>query len=187
MNIQKYIKSNTFGFYLTLGTIITQSIHTQYILTKLSSLGSFAGFHSFAISILISGSVLYFTVKGKTKIAIGAACLEAYFNICYYVLYIDNSNMSWGYLFIAIPSSLALPTVLALFSHEVVEDEKKEMLSDSDKLMMDIYNEAQDKYEITLSKLKEIEEKPESLLKGKDLKLDIETNDGIRTFNAKIK
>lgn len=87
----------------------------------LSSLGTFATYHSFGISILISGSVLFFTVKGKTKIAIGAAILESYFNICYYVLYISNSDSNWNLLFIAIPSALALPTALALFSHELVE------------------------------------------------------------------
>lgn len=120
MKIQDYIKHENTGFYISLGAVLIQSIHTMYILTKLSSLGSFGGLHSFFISILISGSILYFTVKGKTKIALGAAILESYFNICYYVLYINTEQLSWYYLFIAIPSSLALPTVLALFSHEIV-------------------------------------------------------------------
>lgn len=94
MKIQEYIKHPDTGFWISLGAVTIQAFHTSYILNKLSSLGIFSNFHSFFISILISGSILYFTVKGKTKIAIGAAILESYFNICYYVLYISTSNLS---------------------------------------------------------------------------------------------
>lgn len=191
MKIQDYIKHENTGFWISVGAVIVQALHSQYILAKLSSLGgSLAEFHSFAISILISGSVLYFTVKGKTKVAIWAAVLESYFNICYYILYINNSDKSWYYLFIALPSSFALPTVLALFSHEIVEDNKKLIEVENDVPIRDLTFEFEELLE-DLKQLKDkittIENKPEFELKGKELNLEFDNGKGIQITKVKVK
>ena len=101
------------------------------------------------------------------------------FNICYYVLYISNSNMSWKYLFIAIPSSFALPTVLALFSHELIEKDSIIKVDDLHKIFREI-TQLQVKSESLkeglkeahfelLSKIDIIEKEPQNLLRGKEL------------------
>lgn len=130
LTIQDRVKSNNFGFWITVAAVLGQALHSQYVLKLISSLGKtkiiwvgqidLAGFHSFGIAAIISLAILYFTLRGKAKIAIGAAIFETYMNICYYVIFISSmKEPNWNLLFIGIPSSIALPSILALFAEEI--------------------------------------------------------------------
>lgn len=163
MQIQETIKSNNFGFILAVGAVSVQALHSQFVLKLVSSLTNVFGYdltswHSFITALLISGAILYFTLRGKVKIAIGAAIFEAYMNICYYSIYItQNENPKYYLFWIAIPSSIALPSILALFSEEITEKQEK----------------------IT-------EKNIVALLKDKTIKMKIKTNEGVKTVEGKI-
>lgn len=128
--IQDFIKNNNFGFFICLCAVIFQALHTQYNLKRLSSLTNVFGFnlseyHAVGIASIISMAILYFTLRKRRNQAIGWACFEAYMNICYYAIYISTTPVDDNYLYwIAIPSALALPAILASFANELLYDEE---------------------------------------------------------------
>ncbi len=132
--LQEYIKNNDFGFLITVGAVIFQAMHTQYTLKLVSSLTDVFGYnltayHSMGIAILISGAILYFTLRDNYKAAIGWAVFEAYMNICYYTIYINATPADDNYLYwIAIPSAFALPTILGMFAYELVKEDPKKVI-----------------------------------------------------------
>lgn len=126
--LQDFIKSNDFGFFISLCAVIFQALHTQYNLKSLSSLSNVYGFdlsqhHAMGLAAIISMAILYFTLRKRFNKAIGWAVFEAYMNICYYVIYIESQPVPPRMLyFIAIPVSFALPTILGMFSKELLYD-----------------------------------------------------------------
>jgi hypothetical protein len=131
LTIQERVKSNNFGFWITVAAVVFQSLHSQYVLKLISSLKDIGGYdltgwHSFGVAGIISLAILYFTLRGKANIAIGAAIFETYMNICYYVIFISSMEVpNWNLLFIGIPSSIALPSILALFAEEINDNKLK--------------------------------------------------------------
>jgi len=128
MKAKNFIKHDGFGLFLAIATVIVQAMHSQYVLRLVSSLDEvYADTHAYVISIIISCAILYFTLRGKRKIAIGAAIFEAYMNICYYTIFILSQEEPNYWLFlVTIPVSGALPAILAFFSDDVMDGEKQQ-------------------------------------------------------------
>lgn len=182
ITIQDRVKSNNFGFWITVSAVIFQALHSQYVLKLISSLKDvggidLTGWHSFGVAAIISLAILYFTLRGRANIAIGAAVFETYMNICYYVIFISSmKEPNWNLLFIGIPSSIALPSILALFAeeinnpvmkvadiHELINQKIDEIKSDYQELA-DI--QATDKTELT-----ELINK--NMIRGKTIEIDV--------------
>lgn len=135
--LQEFIKHNNFGFFIAVCAVIFQALHTQYNLKRLSSLSNVFGadlseYHAMGLAAIISMAILYFTLRGRANQAIGWACFEAYMNICYYAIYISSTPADDNYLYwIAIPAALALPTILGMFSKELLFDGEGDISNDS--------------------------------------------------------
>lgn len=188
LSIQDRVKSNEFGFWITVSAVVFQALHSQYVLKLVSSLGNIqtsigeinlASWHSFGIATLISLAILWFTLRGEVEYAYYAAAFEVWMNLCYYGIFIFTQKEPPYYLLlIAIPSAIALPSILAIFAEQITDNKilkKKEfnILSDDIKELADI--QATDKAEL-------LEAIKDNSFKDKELKIKVEN----KTYTAKV-
>ena len=164
--LQNFIKSNNFGFFIAVCAVIFQALHTQYNLKNLSSLSNVYGVdlsqhHAMGIAAIISFAILYFTLRKRLNKAIGWAIFEAYMNICYYVIFIESQPVPPRMLyFIAIPASFALPTILGMFSKELLYDDDGNITYEDSKQLKEFFiqqNEILDKKIMNIANMNEVE------------------------------
>lgn len=127
MKILNFLRSKKFGLWLAIITVLVQAAHSTYVFLSLSSFGElWALIHSAVMAIVISGAILFFTLRKKITLAIFFAAFESAINIAYYVKYIIVENQSWWLLAIALPVAVVLPLTLYYYSEELTEEDIEE-------------------------------------------------------------
>lgn len=127
MKLLRVIKSNNFGLWLAISTVIIQGAHSAYVFMSLSSFPTaWAYVHSSAMALVISGAILYFTLRNQIKLALFFAVFESMINIAYYIKFIIVEEQSWWLLLIAVPVAIVLPVTLYFYAENIKDFQEEE-------------------------------------------------------------
>lgn len=133
MKLIDRIKSDNFALGLAIFSVIIQGGHSGYVFMSLTSFtGWLAYTHSISMAMVISGAILYFTLKKNSKLSLSFAVFESLINIAYYIKFIITDDKSFWLLSIAIPISVVLPITVYYYSEHIDSPNKEENNGDQD-------------------------------------------------------
>lgn len=192
-NLIDFFKSKESVLLALLFAVVTQLTHsvTTYIKTDRMINGEeFVYWFSLIIGIFFSLSVsvaiIIFTLRNRIKLAYFFFLVEFVINVIYSGM--ENPNYQWyNYLYL-IFFALIIPTTITAYAHESereVEKQDRNVLDD----MTGKFTTIEEHYDFEKrieERIQNIEEKPEELLKGKTLKMDVKTEQGQKLYNMKV-
>jgi hypothetical protein len=205
-NLIEFFKSKESVLLALLFAVVTQLTHsvTTYIKTdKMINGEEFVYWFSLLIGIFFSLSVsvaiIIFTLRNRIKLAYFFFLVEFVINVIYSGM--ENPNYQWyNYLYL-IFFALIIPTTITAYAHESEREiEKKEDYPLYEDSLDGLRSDFNDLSEVVSSDRKELLEiigkdkvelldklnKPEELLKGKSLKMDVKTTDGNKIYEMKV-
>lgn len=200
----EFFKSKEAVLLALLFAVLTQLTHsvTTYIKTdKMINGEEFVYWFSLIIGIFFSLSVsvaiIIFTLRNRIKLAYFFFLVEFVINVIYSGM--ENPNYQWyNYLYL-IFFALIIPTTITAYAHESERDTdsikftkgndnttKEELLELYNNHKDNIQSQIDNKIELINSSIKEIKDNPEDLLKNKNLKMEVKTNEGTKMYNMKV-
>jgi len=122
MNLIKTIKSSTFALFVAILSVLLQSFHSYTAFVNMSSLkGTVWGVaQGILFATVIDLAILFYTVRNKTRIALGAALVMFIINGYYYYDFWGFSPQLYFGLFLA----LIIPVSVYFYSEEIGNDER---------------------------------------------------------------
>jgi hypothetical protein len=199
-NLIEFFKSKESVLLALLFAVVTQLTHsvTTYIKTDRMINGEefnywFSLIIGIFFSLSVSVAIIIFTLRNRIKLAYFFFLVEFVINVIYSGM--ENPNYQWyNYLYL-IFFALIIPTTITAYAHESereieVKQETKDYSLYEDLIGNFVTNkEFNNLHQIIVDDKKELLDKlnkPEELLKGKSLKMDVKTTDGNKTYEMKV-
>lgn len=115
-----FLKSSDFAIWVAILSMIVQSFHSYTAFYNTSSIQNYWGIaQAVLFAIIIDSAILFYTVRGRRDIALGAAFVMVVLNAYYYWQFHGlNFNFAFG-IFL----SLIIPASVYFYSEEVGGDE----------------------------------------------------------------
>lgn len=134
MKLIDRIKSDNFALGLAIFSVIIQGGHSAYVFMSLTSFSGWLAYtHSISMAMIISGAILYFTLKKNKKLSLYFSIFESLINIAYYIKFMIVEEKSFWLLTIAVPIAVVLPITVYYYSEHIdtLPTEKRENPEDS--------------------------------------------------------
>lgn len=122
-NLLSKIKSNTFALWVAILSVVVQSFHSYTAFYNTSSLkGTGWGVaQAILFAVVIDLAILFYTVRNKTKVALGAAFVMVIINSYYYY---QHLGLSFQFIF-GVFLALTIPCSVYFYSEEIKDEESE--------------------------------------------------------------
>lgn len=117
-----FLRSNNFAMYLAIASVIALAPNTYFVFSKFSILPKgYKEAQSLFVCLILSGAILFYTIRNNIKVAQNFAWFEFGISCCYYIISI---GWSW-YLIPAFAFAAILPVSVYNYSSEIGRDINK--------------------------------------------------------------
>lgn len=142
MNLLKHLRSNQFAIIVAILSVIVQSFHSFTAFYATSSLQNGWGIaQAVLFSIVIDLAILFYTVRGRSDIAMYAAVAMVTINVYYYY---DHLGLNLQFIFGCF-LSLIIPISVYFYSEEIKDtadpDRDRETIADLGSTVNELHDE----------------------------------------------
>ena len=82
-----FLRSNNFAMYLAIASVIALAPNTYFVFSKFSILPKgYKEAQSLFVCLILSGAILFYTIRNNVKVAQNFAWFEFGISCCYYII-----------------------------------------------------------------------------------------------------